>query len=467
MRLIFTVILSICLLPAYAANDTTLYLSKDELVSIVRQYHPVVRQADVLVNRYKANVLESRGGFDPKFTSGLDRKTFDGKLYYSYFNPEIKIPTWFGIDIKGGLEEVVGERVTQESTFGKSSYIGATVPVTRGLFFDERRATLRQAQAMSNMSEAERLLMINNVLFEAVSTYWEWVREYSFYKIYSTAVDLNIDRLNMVKSEYVQGNRPAIDTVEALTQLQTYQLLQNEAYLNFQNSGLELSNYLWLDNNQPMEWVSVLVPDTFSFTADMYDTYNIPVLEDLVAQASINHPKLQMVNFKIDALKIERKLKAVSILPKLDVNANILSKDYGLPNDLSTPFLENNYKLGVDFSMPLFFRKEIGAYRASRFKVQEADIERDYTSLKIENKIKSYYNEVVMLNKQILLYEDAQKNYSRMLRGEMIRYEIGESNLFLINSRENKLLNAQQKLMELKTKWHKSYAGLLWAAGVI
>ena len=467
MRLIITTILSVLLLPAYAANDTTLYLSKDELVSIVRQYHPVVKQANLLVRRYKADVTQARGGFDPKLTTGVDRKTFDGKLYYSYFNPEVKIPTWFGVDIKGGLEEVVGDRVTQESTFGKTSYVGVSVPVTRGLFFDERRATLRQAQAMADMSEAERLLMVNNVLFDAVSAYWEWVREYSFYKIYSTAVTLNQQRLQMVKAEFEQGNRPAIDTVEALTQLQTYQLLQNEAYLNFQNTGLELSNYLWLDNNKPMEWVSVLVPDTFSFSADMYDTYNVPVLEELVSQAAVNHPKLQMVNYKIDALKIERKLKAVSILPKLDVNANMLSNGYNLPNDISTPFLENNYKLGVDFSMPLFFRKEIGAYRSSRFKVQEADIERDYTSQKIENKIKAYYNEVLMLNKQILLYEDAQRNYGRMLRGEMTRYEIGESTLFLINSRENKLLNAQQKLMELKTKWHKSYAGLLWAAGVI
>ncbi len=447
-------------------QDSLLLLSKDELLSIVREYHPVVKQADLSIERSEAAVTAARGGFDPKLAAGLERKTLDREFYYSYFHPNISIPTWYGLELKAGAEEIAGNRVSRERTLGTTSYAGVRWSVTQGLLFDERRATLRQAQTLVQLSEAERQQQVNTILYEALTAYWLWVKQYNYYNIYTNAVALNRQRLMMVKAEFEQGNRPAIDTVEALTQLQVYQLLQSEAQMEFRNTGYALSNYLWLDGNQPAMLGDNIVPDTtdISLYTEMQE---LPPLEELVVQALNNHPKLRMAGFKIDYYDIERRLKAQYLAPKLDINANLLNKGYELPAELTVPFMENNYKLGVDFSMPLLFRKARGEYKQARIKQQEANIERDYTALQVENKIKSYYNEVLILKKQIELYENANENYSRMLAGELARYRIGESNLFLVNSRENKLLEANRKLFELKTKWHKSYAGMLWAAGIM
>ncbi len=447
-------------------QDSLLLLSKDELLSIVRKYHPVVKQADLSVERSEAAVTAARGGFDPKLAAGMERKTLDREFYYSYFHPNISIPTWYGLELKAGAEEIAGNRVSRERTLGTTSYAGVRWSVTQGLLFDERRATLRQAQTLLQLSEAERQQQVNTILYEALSAYWLWVKQYNYYNIYTNAVALNSQRLMMVKAEFEQGSRPAIDTVEALTQLQVYQLLQSEAQMEFRNAGYALSNYLWLEGNQPAMLGDNIVPDTtdISLYTEMQE---LPPLEELVVQALNNHPKLRMAGFKIDYYDIERRLKVQYLAPKLDINANLLNKGYELPAELTVPFMENNYKLGIDFSMPLLFRKARGEYKQARIKQLEANIERDYTALQVENKIKSYYNEVLTLKKQIELYENANDNYSRMLAGELARYRIGESNLFLVNSRENKLLEASRKLFELKTKWHKSYAGMLWAAGIM
>ncbi|HEY9177009.1 MAG TPA: TolC family protein [Flavipsychrobacter sp.] len=447
-------------------QDSLLQLSKDELVSIVRKYHPVVKQADLSVDRSAAAVTAARGGFDPKLGAELDRKTLDREFYYSYFHPNISIPTWYGLELKAGAEEIVGDRVSVERTLGTTSYAGIRWSVTQGLLFDERRAMLRQAQTLLRLSEAERQQQVNTILYEALSAYWLWVKQYNYYTIYTNAVDLNRQRLMMVKAEFEQGSRPGIDTIEALTQLQVYQLMQNEALMEFRNAGYALSNYLWLEDNQPAMLGNNIVPDTtdISLYTEMEE---LPPLEEVVVQALNNHPKLRMADFKIDYYDIERRLKAQYLAPKLDINANLLNKGYQLPAELTVPFMENNYKLGVDFSMPLLFRKARGEYKQARIKQQEAGIERDYVALQVENKIKSYYNEVLTLKKQIELYENANENYSRLLAGELSRYRIGESNLFLVNSRENKLLEARRKLFELKTQWHKSYAGMLWAAGIM
>lgn len=448
------------------AQDSLLLLSKDELVSIVRRYHPVVRQAGLAVERSEAGVRAARGAFDPRLGAEFDRKTLDREFYYSYFHPNISIPTWYGLELKAGAEEIAGNRVSRERTLGETSYAGIKWSVTQGLLFDERRATLQQAQSLVQLSEAERQQQVNTILYDALAAYWQWVKQYNYYTVYTNAVELNRQRLMMVKAEFEQGNRPAIDTVEALTQLQAYQLLQNESLMEFRNAGYALSNFLWLEDNQPAMLGDNIVPDTtnISLYSEMQE---LPPLEELIVQAMNNHPKLRMAEFKIDYYDIERRLKAQYLAPKLDINANLLNKGYKLPDELTVPFMENNYKLGVDFSMPLLFRKARGEYKQARIKQQEANIERDYSALQIENKIKSYYNEVLTLKKQIELYENANENYSRLLSGELARYRIGESNLFLINSRENKLLEASQKLFELKTQWHKSYAGMLWAAGIM
>ncbi len=444
----------------YAAGDTTFALSKDEFLGIVKTYHPVVKQAALQVNRAEADVQAARGSFDPSVDAGLDRKTFDGKLYYSYFNPQVTIPTWYGIDIKAGLEEVIGERVTSEATLGKTSYLGVKIPANN-LLFDRRRAVLRQAQSFVELSEAERRLTINDLLYDALAAYWNWVREYYNYTVISEAVRVNEERLKFVHIEYEQGARPAIDTTEVSAQLQNFYLQQSDALLAFRNAGFELSNYLWLDNNTPMDWRADILP------ADMevFKDNSIPQLEELVSDAGINHPKILSLGFKTDVLETERRLKAQYLLPKLSVSANLLNKGYDAPERVTMPFLENNHKLGVDLSVPLLFREARGNYRAANIKLQEISLERERTVLQIENKIKSYYNEVLQLGTQIIIYEQALNNYQKLFRGEQIKFETGESTLFLLNSRENKMLEATQKLYELRTKWHKSYAALLWAAG--
>ena len=441
------------------AQDTTFTLSKDEFLSIIKTYHPVVKQAALQVDRASAEVQAARGAFDPSLDVGLDRKTFDDKLYYSYFNPQLTIPTWYGIDIKAGLEEVVGERVTSEATLGKTSYLGVKVPVNN-LLFDGRRAVLRQAQSLKQMSEAERMLIINDLVYGALSAYWNWVREYLSYNVISDAVRVNEERLKYVRIEYELGTRPAIDTTEVLAQLQNFYLQQNDAWLSFQNAGLELSNYLWVQDGIHMNWNNNIVPSQ----TELYEYNTIPGLEELIAVAG-NHPKLKSLFFKTGVLEIERKFKAQYLLPKLNLNANLLNKGYTTPNNFSVAFLENNYKLGVDLSVPLLFREARGNYRSAGIKLQEIALEQDQAALQIENKVKGYYNEVLQLSQQIMIYEQALGNYQKLFLGEKIRFETGESTLFLLNSRENKVLEATQKVYELRTKWHKSYAALMWAAG--
>lgn len=454
-------------LPSFAQRDsiTEKLFTEQQLLAVVRSWHPVVKQAEYGVQRSNAAITSARGNFDPLLDASFERKKFDGTTYYSYYKPELIIPTWYGVEVYAGAEEISGSRVNAESTLGQTSYLGVSVPLLKDLVIDKRRATLQQAKTFLQQSKAERDNIVNDLLFDALGAYWNWVREYRIYQLFTNIIRLNEDRFRFVRIEYQQGNRPAIDTAEALAQLQSFQFLQNEAQLKFRNAGLELSNYLWLQNETPYQLPPDIVPDSVAIT--MIDALPLPVLDTLLDAARLRHPKLRANSFKIDWLQIEQKLKFQGLLPKLDVKANLLNKGYNVFSKVNTTFLENNYKYGISFSLPLRLSQGRGEYRQAKLKVSEATLEQKMLGLQIENKVRSYFNEVLALRQQIKINEGMLLNYDRLLRGEEARFRIGESSLFLVNTRENKVLESMQKLVELKTKLYKSYAGLQWAAGLL
>lgn len=447
-------------------SDSSRTLSAQQFIEWVRQYHPVAKQAGLLVDQAYAELQSSRGAFDPSLYFINDQKTFDGSNYYNYNFTQLKVPTWFGVELMAGIESNVGDLTSREVSLGNSTFAGFSIPLAKNLVFDRRRAVLEQSKIFIELSKQEQRNFINDLLFEGLSIYWEWVNNFQRYLILTDAVNNNRARFELIKITVEQGDRAGVDSTEALTQLLNFQYLQSEAYLQFINTGYLLSNYLWSAQEVPM----VLSEDVIPFLLpEKSDPFSQPVkpLELLLTAASENHPKLRMVDNKLDILDVERRLKFQSLLPTVNLKYNALAKGYAFVNGWNSTLLENNYKFGAEIGMPLFFRQGRGDYRSAKIKIQSTQLEQSNLQLEIENKVKSYYNEFVTLLQQIRLNERALDAYQKVFRVEEQKFSIGESTLFLINSRELKVIEARQKLAELKAKFFKAGYGVDWAAGLL
>jgi outer membrane protein TolC len=110
-------------------------------------------------------------------------------------------------------------------------------------------------------------------------------------------------------------------------------------------------------------------------------------------------------------------------------------------------------------------RQARGDYQQAKLKIKENNLLLEQSRLQIGNKVKMYFNELTALLQQVRIYELVYENYLRLQKGEETRFMAGESSLFLVNTRENKALETQQKLIELKAKFYKTYYGVQWAAG--
>ncbi len=438
-----------------------------EFMEVVKNYHPVARQAALIPQQAREELNVARGGWDPLIYSDYDNKTYEGKNYYSYFENSVKIPTWYGIEVKAGYDFVYGSEVSNEHRLPDDGlgYVGISVPLGKNLFLDKRRATLRQAQLFREASEQQRIIILNDLLLEALGTYYEWSYAYNELDIYRAALINAEERFEATKKLAAFGDRPTIDTTEAMTQVQSRQFQVNDARLNFLNKTLELSNYLWLENDQVRPLDTTLIPEPLQseFVRQTIELNRVNELETAMRQ---NHPQLLNYNFKLRQLDIERRLKIENLKPVINVNYNLLSERFSFKSTEGSLFT-NNYKFGLNFAMPLTFMQGRGELKLAKIKIAETRYQLNLKTQELITKMKSYFNELINLQAQTKLYEASIVNFQKLADGEDRRFRGGESSMFLVNARENKLIESQLKLRELQAKYFKTEAAVKWAAGVI
>lgn len=446
----------------WAFNLNAQVLSPEKFIEQVRSFHPIAKQANIKVEKANAALLSARGGFDPTIELDASRKTFDGKNYYFNTNPEFKLPTRIGgMDIKAGLEDNGGLFLNNQITRGQSSYLGLEMPLLKGLLIDQRRANLQQASLFTQQSEQDKLKMQNDLLFDAYNAYWQWAGSYKLFSVYKQFVQISLDRFRLVKLAYQNGDRALIDTIEALTQVQQFQLLQADAKAKLVNAQLELANFLWNENDAAYLLNDNLVPDTVQFQLYL----NVEDPEQLINRANTENPTLRSLAFELEALEVQRKLKFQSLLPSLNIKANLLNQGYNVMKDFGGALLQNNYVWGVQFKIPIFLREGQGAYKQAKLKIAETNYELNAKQWSTANKIRSYYAESILLKEQIAAAQQAYNGYNALLKAETLRFQNGESSLFLLNTRENKVIETAEKLIQLRAKYLKASYGISWAAG--
>ena len=447
------------------AADSLQIFTLPELYEHIHRHHPVARQAELLPQQARQEVRMARGALDPHLNSYFDQKEFKSQEYYSRWNSLVKIPLWFGADLKMGYEQNSGQYLDPENRTPANgqTYAGISLPLGQGWLIDQRRATIRQAQALTQAAEAEKIKMLNKLLLEAAKDYWEWAFAYQRLLLYTQAYDLALVRYKGVLERAAQGDLAAIDTVEARIEVTNRQLLQQQAHTDYQNGRLLLSNYLWQDGQTPVELVPAATPL-------LPDALHRPVtpdsLQQLVLFARRQHPELLKLQAKARQLTVERRLAADKFKPKLMVDYNFLRSDFIFPvESFSGNNFSNNYKLGLSFQYPLLLRAERGKFQLAKLKLADNALALQQTAREVETSLHIAYNELSLLESQIQTQEQLARQAETLRNGEQTRFENGESSLFLINTREMNLVNYRLKLWELKIKYAKTHATLYWAAG--
>ena len=436
-------------------------LDYSTFITNIKKNHPLIKRANNIGEIGNAQLQSARGNYDPTINGNYENKYYNSKNYYSILNSEIKQPIFTSQYLKAGYEYGQGTNISPEETTSSYGlgYIGIEASLLQGLVIDKRRAEVLKAQHYKAINNAEQKQLTNAILFDASVNYAEWLYSQRVVIVFNYFNQLATERFIAIKQLALSGERAAIDTTEA-------SMLAQQRFLDYLSASVE--NQKKIADVATSNWQSDKA-DVFSVSLKSLDSLN-KLVNDLkikmaveLNESIINNPLIEQYNAKQKFLQVEKRYKAELIKPKLDVKYNFLTSNS--INNFSTQLSTNNYRWGASLSFPLFLRSSVADFKIAKLNLQNTTYELDNKQNELQNQIILTVNSINIIEQQLKTAASTVAYSKEMVIAEKIKFNNGESSLFLINTRETKWLESELKLIEYQLKYTKNIFSLIYLKG--
>lgn len=440
-------------------------LSFPEYLQSVMSANPNALKTELIQPSADMEMRFARGIFDPKIQADFQQKYFDQQEYYSIGNASLTVPTYIGLKAEAGFQQNDGNYLNNQliTPANGLAYLGLSMPVLQGLKTDEARTAWQIAALKQSLAAKTWQWSVNELLYKASDAFAEYAALASEISVLDEGIDNATNRLEFVRNSYLVGDKAAIDTTEALLQIQVWEAERTELLRNFIFAQQQLNIYRWIENDFSPD-LSDVNYNLLENTLDFLELQSSTLLADTSTIA--DHPRVAISAAKITEASFKRKLAAESLKPQLDVKYNFL-RDAGLVRneELNPQFNSKDFNWGLSFGFPLFLRKERAKIQLARIYEREAELNYDMTLRETKT--------LISAAKQALLQsmENAERNtkvlesYQQLLRAEEEKFSVGESSLFLLNTRESKWIESKRKLIKSNKEIFKSTITLIFAEG--
>lgn len=465
-RVAVLVVLAACGADALGAQGTgaTRPLSFDEFYRLVHAAHPVARQARLAADQAGEELRVARGAFDPTLQASWSQKTFGGTEYYDYAEASLKVPTPLGADLKLGYERAAGSYVNPDRRTPAPGLVtaGLSIPLGQRILTDERRNAVAVARALRDAAEGDRAAAVNRLLLQATRDYARWYEAWRRTSLTRENVALAEFRAGAVRRRFELGEVPAIDTLEALLEVQRRAVQRAEAEQELFAAMLRVSAHLWDERGEPLDLPAGAVPSDAGLAPEPLDSAVAP---DLLARAARQHPELRRIGGRVAQAEAQRRFAAQQVIPFVEgelsaLSAGTRSFDVGGAGDAG-----ENLKAGVTLRTPLLFVRERGRVNAASMRLEQQRLEAAWLRRNVALAVRTALNDLSVVERLIAV-QRATVEQSRLLRdGEQRKFENGESTLFLVNLRDRSVLDEALKLAALEAKYVGARAELAVAAG--
>lgn len=440
-------------------NEVLAEISLDEYLLLVVRNHPAAKQARLLDELAQAELTGVRGAFDPKVAAGYNHKQFDDKEYFQYVDTELKIATASPVDFIAAYNLTDGLYYNPELLTPDQGLVqlGLEAKLGRGLMIDRRRADLAIARLMVEENAFARQLILNDLYAAAATAYWDWAEAQAKVQIYQQTLALARDRFVSVRASYFNGDEPAIDTLEAYIQLEQRVVDLNESRIKLQKTANMALAFLWDEDGSPIEADLQNTPVSLE-AVDL----GIRIGSDWNENLDEVHPDLLRYDIKREQAQVDQRFAREQLKPDLTVKYLHQSTAPG-----AEPFAPSigDQKILVGFAMPLFMRKARAQVQKADIKLRDIGFAQEGKQRLIEAKARALFAELDLLGGQIRSQRQIVRDRRRLYDAENLKFRIGESSVFVLQSRENSLIKAQLDLAGLLANYPRVEVELLRVLG--
>jgi outer membrane protein TolC len=307
---------------------------------------------------------------------------------------------------------------------------------------------------------------LNELASSVVADYLRWYFAGKELSLYNQAVAMSNDRLRAVREEFLAGAKPISDTIETAAQLGSFLVLRQEAEIEYAKAKLLFSAHLWNSDGLPVEPLPGIQPEFAGL--DFLDSLVAAFPDSVVVEDLLQlQPELGNMAYLQQELELERRFKKQQLLPDLSLKYNVLAPGWMNFAGLGSGPL-NNYTFGLKFSTSLFLRKERGEYRLADYKWQGQGLKVAWKTRESTQKVRAAYIKVLTYRDILSQMQGLTENYETLYENEKIRFESGDATVFMVNTRETKLIETRIKQLNyleknlLSQNEYLEKSGILW-----
>ena len=429
---------------AVISLDTTSW-TYGQFLQEVLEFHPLWKSAQAKADAASGRVLEARSAFDPVLAGKDEAKQDPAGFLYRKQGVEAVVPTWTGVDLvaKSALSSGADLNPEDETGAGGLLAVGVSLPLGPQLLWDQRRASVRQAELLLQEAEWKQDQIRRKLMSDASKAYADWAAAHDV-----RAANLRAERLAKIRKQMVieafrQREKSAMDTLEAHMALADRHRQRSEAEVDWASARMRLALYRWADD------ASLGLPDALWEPGLNRFTGVVTVEDSSSAWSSWNTGAFwSAVGVPVELAENYKRLAQTQWLPAPVLEYRVWQK--GTTSFTPDP---DYAQWNVGWKVPLLLRKSRGAYRYAKNQWLHETAQAQWERGQLERWFQAKWVERKELRKQLLAVREAEKAAERLYALETRKFILGESTLFIVNAREAKYLEAVQKRANTEAKW--------------
>jgi outer membrane protein TolC len=423
--------------------------------SVDRSYPPLL----AIYEEYaiaEGGVISSVGGFDLDLNAAIRNYPlgYYQRWYHEYY---LEQPTpYYGTKFFGGYRWGAGQYPIYywpyRTQAGGEFAAGFEFPFLKNNKIDARRADLWKAELdRSNVDPKvlrERITFVN----QASRSYWDWVAAGRKYQISEELLDKARERNVALARQVELGAMPEVELTDNQRIMIQRESLRLSSFRRFQQTTISLSLFYRDNFGLPAFPDSNRVPSTFPERVS-------PSLEQLPEDVELAlrlRPEIRSISIQLEKAAIDMRLAENELLPGVNFYL-YASQDVGAqPPTKNLKFLTLESSLLVD--VPLQRRYAKGRVRTVRGEIaqlrQKYGFMRDSIVAEIQNVLSALsadYEQVELFQRSLQVNEALEESERR-------KYDLGNSNILLVNLREQATADAEALVVDAEAEYHRSWA---------
>ena len=431
-------------------------LEVDQVLESVRQQYPPLLAAWIQQDVANGKARKAEGAFDPTISATLNIKLRD---YYDGNHGEILIeqPTrnlggsiFAGYRISDGFFPDYERKI--RTAPGGEAILGFKQPLLRNRGFDQRRATLAQAELDQELTKPYILKQHLDFLRSARITYFTWLAAGKRLQVAEQVLEIARERDVSIGEKVKEGALAPILQIDNHRLVVSREIAVLNAQRKFEGASIGLSLFY-----RDLTTGQTILPTREELPSDFPAILNIDTL-DLVSdrgRAVFRRPEVRQLELFVAKTDVDRRLALNNLKPNLDFSLEI---NQALSGDVPSDIEPLEIRALVGFSVPIGRNEAKGRIQAAEATLAQLEQEKGFARERIYADVDDSHVAVKTafqaLDRNLLNVQLSEE----LERAEAEKFRQGASDLLALQIREQATFEARQLEVDARFNYFKALA---------